>query len=152
MPRRDLLGLGGLLREGKCSWGEDGACAPSHPLQEVGQSRRGSEVSLDNPLSPPSPPPPRPPPLHPTPRRGLVQAGKFCPFSLSGRGHLPSPLRKQTGEGFPLGPKPTAQTAEGCQVPTENPQMEKHVLLGSHQGDQPAGSSTLRAALLEAVS
>ena len=126
MPWRDLLGLGGLPRGGECSWGEDRACAPSHPLQEVGQSRRGSEVSLDNPLP------------HP---RGLVQAGKFCPFSLSGRGHLPSPLRKQTGEGFPLGPKPTAQTAEGCQVPTENPQMEKHVLLGSHQGDQPAGSS-----------
>lgn len=144
MPRRNLLGLGGLLRGGKCNWGEDGACAPSHPLQEVGQSRRGSEVSLDNPLSPPSPRPP--------PRRGLVQAGKFCPFSLSGRGHLPSPLRKQTGEGLPLGPKPTAQTAEGCQFPTENPQMEKHVLLGSHQGDQPAGSSALQAALLEAVS
>lgn len=91
MPRRDLLGLGGLLREGKCSWGEDGACAPSHPLQEVGQSRRGSEVSLDNPLSPPSPPPPGP--LHSTPPPAVVwcKLGSSAPSPCQGGATCPPP-------------------------------------------------------------
>ena len=68
------------------------------PLQEVGRSSRGRRSAWTSPTC-------------------LVPAERFCPISLSGRGHQPSRLRKQTGAGFPLGSEPTTHLADAAQFP-----------------------------------
>ena len=66
------------------------------------------------------------------------------PLALSGWGPLPA-LRGSKRGSTALGPKPTRRV-ESCQVRTENRQTARPILPGSPQGDQPPGSSALRAA------